>query len=97
MNNKKDKISEGDLVYVPSSVRLIQTHVDGSVARYSTTDKPMGVILTKKPENIKEFLLKGNLPKEVQTGTSWSNYCEVLYNSERWLVHHQDIYEMREK
>ena len=91
--NKKDKIKEGDLVYVPSDVRLIQTHEDGTVSKYSVTDRPMGVILTKKHEE--EFLLEGTDRK--QRGTYWSNYCEILYNSDRWLIHHRDVFKMREE
>jgi hypothetical protein len=91
--NRKDKIREGDLVYIPSNVRLIQTHRDGSVSKYSTTEKPIGVILTKKHEQ--EFLLENTGKKQQET--YWSNYCEVLYNSDRWLIHHRDIFKMREK
>jgi predicted AAA+ superfamily ATPase len=47
---KKEKVLEGDLVYLPANVKLVQTHNDGTVSRYTLTDKPMGVILTKKNE-----------------------------------------------
>lgn len=91
--NKKDRIREGDLVYIPSDVRLVQIHPDGSVLKYSTTKKPMGVILTKKHEE--EFLVEAD--RHQQQESYWSNYCEVLYNSDRWLIHHRDIFKMREE
>ena len=80
---KKEKVLEGDLVYLPANVKLVQTHNDGTVSRYTLTDKPMGVILTKKNEQ-----------RYVEQETS---FCEVLYNSDRWLIHHRDIFKMRKE
>jgi len=53
----------------------------------------MGVILTKKHEE--EFLVEAD--RHQQQESYWSNYCEVLYNSDRWLIHHRDIFKMREE
>ena len=70
-------IKEGDLVYLPANVTLVQKHRDGSVLRHTTTDKPNHVLLIKKKSR---DLHDGGHP------------CEVLYNSERWLVSNLDIY-----
>lgn len=70
-------IKEGDLVYLPANVTLVQKHIDGSVLRHTTTDKPNHVVLIRKRAN--------------QTHDG-SHPCEVLYNAERWLVSNADLY-----
>ena len=82
-NLVNEEIAEGDLVYLPANVKLIQTHEDGTVSRYTLTEKPMGVIITKE--------------RWLKYSSNWTNFCEVLYNSERWLVHHKDLYKPNEK
>ena len=82
INLVKEEVIEGDLVYLPANVKLIQTHKDGTVSRYTLTEKPMGVILTKHKTNVSSYR---------------TNFCEVLYNSERWLVHHKDLYKPNEE
>jgi len=72
MNN----FDKGDLVFLPSSVRLIQfsdnaigLHV--FVNKHLTTNKPSQVLLLEK---------------------RLDNYCKILYNGEYWYAEERDIY-----
>ena len=80
---RRENILEGDLLYLPANVKLIQKNEDGTVSRYTLTDKPMGVILINKYQQVPA----GHLSRSY-----WTNLCEVLYNSEKWLVHRKDLY-----
>ena len=72
MNN----FEKGDLVFIPSSVRLLQFSEDAIglpvfVTNHLTTDRPNQVLL-------------------LETGVD--NYCKVLYNGEYWYAEEKDIY-----
>lgn len=73
MNNHK----KGDLVFIPSSVRLMQFSDEGSVGlplfvtQHIVTDKPSQVLLLEQ---------------------TFDNYCKVLYNGEYWYAEERDIY-----
>jgi len=78
MSNKGFKFSEGDLVYLPSDIIMVQiTHAPHGevIKRTSTTDKPTNVILLKNHDFVRN-----------------SFKCEVLFNSERWFVRQSDLY-----
>ena len=82
-NLLNEEIRKGDLAYLPANVKLIQTHEDGTVSKYTLTEKPMGVIIVEE--------------RWLKYSSSWANFCEVLYNSERWLDHHRVLYKPNEK
>ena len=72
MNSHK----KGDLVFLPSSVRLIQFSDDAVglpvfINKHVITDKPSQVLLLEE---------------------GFDNYCKVLYNGEYWFAEEKDIY-----
>ena len=71
-----NSFEKGDLVFIPSSVRLLQFSEDAIglpvfVTNHLTTDRPSQVLL-------------------LETGVD--NYCKVLYNGEYWYAEEKDIY-----
>jgi hypothetical protein len=85
----KQNNNKGNLVYLPSSVRLYQfddkriaeamipnpnTRCEMPVVRHTQTTKPMNVL---------------------SLGNKFGEYVEVLYNAEKWCVKIKDVYEVR--
>jgi len=71
-----NSFEKGDLVFIPSSVRLLQFSEDAIglpvfVTNHLTTDKPSQVLLLE---------------------TGFDNYCKVLYNGDYWYAEEKDIY-----
>lgn len=73
MNSHK----RGDLVFLPSSVRLIQFSDDEAQGLPIFINKH---VVTNKPSQV--LLLEAGL----------DNYCKVLYNGEYWFAEEGDIY-----
>ena len=77
---KKDNFKEGDLVFIPSSVRLVQFNDEDTsyvslslfINKHSTTSKPSHALLMDN---------------------SLDNYCKVYYNGEYWFADKSDVYE----
>jgi len=71
---------KGDLVFVPSSVRLVQFNCDDQtsvglplfIQKHTITNKPSHAVLM---------------------GNSFDNYCKVYYNGEYWFADIKDVYE----
>jgi len=76
----KSKFKKGDLVFIPSSVRLIQFGEEGSayaglplfINKHVTTNKPSHVLLMDN---------------------SLDNYCKIYYDGECWFADEADVYE----
>ena len=71
-----NSFEKGDLVFIPSSVRLLQFSENAIcmpvfITNHLMTDKPSQVLL-------------------LETGVD--NYCKVLYNGEYWFAEEKDIY-----
>ena len=76
----KNKFKKGDLVFIPSSVRLIQFSEQNKiynelplfVNKHTTTNEPRHVLLIED---------------------SLDKYCKVYYNGECWFADTSDVYE----
>jgi hypothetical protein len=68
----------GDLAFIPADVMMLKIGESGAVKRYKKTLKPKNVLIIKPETDV-----------EVSSG---ENYCEILYNGEKWYVKKTDIY-----
>ena len=67
----------GDLAFIPAEVMILKIGKSGIVKRYKKTLKPKNVLILKPGADL-----------EIASG---ENYCEVLYNGEKWFVKDNDI------
>ena len=74
---KMSKSNPGNLGYIPAEVLIVKLDEAGIVTRYKKTFKPKSVLILKPGADL-----------EIASG---ENYCEVLYNGEKWFVKDNDI------
>jgi len=77
---KTNKFKKGDLVFIPSEVRLIQFQNEENSPATELQLLVNNHITTNKPNRV---LLMGSL----------DNYCKVYYNGEYWFANKEDVYE----
>jgi len=75
----KSSLKKGDLVFVPSSVRLVQFNHDMPVHDATESTFVQKHTVTSKPSHA--LLLD-----------SINNYCKIYYNGECWFASEEDIY-----
>tara|TARA_Y100000310_G_scaffold74681_1_gene70922 strand:+ start:7248 stop:7490 length:243 start_codon:yes stop_codon:yes gene_type:complete len=76
---KMNKFKKGDLVFIPSEVRLIQFQNE---EKSSTAGLPLFInnhTTTRKPNHV--ILMD-----------SFDKYCKIYYNGEYWFADKEDVY-----
>ncbi len=64
------KMKKGDLVYIPSEVKLVQFGDDGRISRYTKTEKPINCLV----ENVEELNYR-----VIYKGERWSVKASNVY------------------
>lgn len=75
-------IRTGDMVYLPSEVRLMQYNDNGLVVKYCKTEKPQNVLVTGHQQD-HSFLLK--------------KMYRVFFKGEQWFAKTEDLYPVYNK
>mgnify|MGYP001197993249 CR=1 FL=1 len=66
-------MKKGDLVYIPSEVKLVQFAEDDSVSRYTRTEKPINCLI----ENVGQ-----NWYRVIYQGERWSVKAKHVYTTD---------------
>ena len=75
----KNKFRKGDLVFIPSDVRLIQFQEENA------THATLPLFINKH--------ITTNKPNRVLLMDSVDKYCKIYYDGEYWFADKSDVYE----